>query len=354
MLSSQRIPAAKLLLSWLFVSTLFLAGCAGSPSPLVPASENATMIYNLTVIVFLIAAAVFIVVEGMLFLSVIRFSRNAKPGEPEQIEGNTKFEIAWTAAPAIVLLIVFFISLQSLFPLASTPMTRTPKTLGSVLSAPSVAEGDTVHVRVVGHQWWWEFQYPDYKIVTSNELHVPVGKVVTIDLDSVDVIHSFWVPQLGGKTDVIPGHTNHTWFQVGQAGTYHGQCAEFCGIEHADMRFEVVAESDSQFQTWVQQQQAPVAAKSGDAAKGEQLFLNGACIGCHTVDGTKAQGKVGPNLTHFATRGNFAGSVLENTPANVARWLANPQTVKPGTLMPNLNLPQDQIDALVTYLESLN
>ncbi len=354
MLSFQRIPAAKILLSGLLVSALLLAGCAGSPSPLTPASQNATMIYNLTVIVFLIAAAVFIVVEGMLFLSVIRFSRNQKPGEPEQIEGNTKFEIAWTAAPAIVLLIVFFISLQSLFPLASTPMTRTAKTLGSALSAPSVAESDMVHVRVVGHQWWWEFQYPDYKVVTANELHVPVGKVVTVDLESVDVIHSFWVPQLGGKTDVIPGHTNHTWFQTGQVGVYHGQCAEFCGIEHADMRFEVVAETDSQFQTWLQQQQAPVAAKTGDAAKGEQLLLNGACIGCHTVDGTTAQGKVGPNLTHFATRRYFAGSVLENTPANVARWLADPQAVKPGTLMPNLNLPKDQIDALVAYLESLN
>ncbi len=184
-------------------------------------------------------------------------------------------------------------------------------------------------------------------------MHVPVGGTVTIDLESVDVIHSFWVPQLAGKTDVIPGKVNHTWFQAGQPGTFHGQCAEFCGIEHANMRFEVVAESPEAFQAWAAQQQAAPAAKSGDAAQGEQVFLNGTCIGCHTVNGTKAQGKVGPNLTHFATRKVFAGATMENTADNVSRWLADPQAVKPGTLMPNLHLPSDQIAALVAYLESL-
>ena len=228
MLSFQRIPAAKILLGlWLF-STILLAGCAGSPSPLLPASPNATIIYNLTVIVFVIAAAVFIVVEGILFLSVIRFSRNQGPGEPAQIEGNTKFEIAWTAAPAIVLLIVFFVSLQALFPLANTPMTRTSKAPGSVASAPGLSEGDNVHIRVIGHQWWWEFVYPDLKITTANELHVPVGAIVTMDLEAIDVIHSFWVPQLAGKTDVIPGRVNKTLFQISQPGNLLGQCADYC------------------------------------------------------------------------------------------------------------------------------
>jgi cytochrome c oxidase subunit II len=353
MLSFRRIPASKILFGLIFASTLGLAGCAGSPSPLTPASSSATTIYNLTVIVFIIAAAVFIIVEGMLFLSVIRFSRKQGPGEPEQVEGNTKFEIAWTAAPAIVLLIVFLVSLQALFPLATTPVTRTGKTTGSVSSAPDLADANGVHVRVVGHQWWWEFIYPDLKITTANELHVPVGAIVTADLESIDVIHSFWVPQLAGKTDVIPGHINHTWFQVAQAGTFHGQCAEFCGIEHADMRFEVVAESQEQFLAWVKQQQAPLAPTTADAAQGEKAFMSGSCIGCHTIDGTTAQGKVGPNLTHFATRHYFAGAVMENTPVNVARWLADPQAVKPGTLMPNLHLTQDQINALVAYLTSL-
>jgi cytochrome c oxidase subunit 2 len=344
---------SKIVLAAVLVSAIVLTGCAGTPSPLLPASENATMIYNLTVIVFLIAAAVFIVVEGVLFFSVIRFSRHRGAGEPEQIEGNTKFEIAWTAAPAIVLLIVFFVSLQSLFPLANSPMTRTTKTLGGVASAPSLPQGDTVHVRIVGHQWWWEFEYPDYKVVTANELHIPVGKVVTVDVESADVIHSFWVPQLGGKIDVIPGRTNHTWFQVGQPGSFHGQCAEFCGIQHANMRLEVIAETSDQFQAWLQQQLAPVAATTTETAKGEQALMSGACIGCHTIEGTKAQGKVGPNLTHFATRRTFAGASQENNRENLARWLADPPALKPGTLMPNLHLAPDQIDALVTFLESL-
>ncbi|MBI4790850.1 MAG: cytochrome c oxidase subunit II [Chloroflexi bacterium] len=353
MLSFQRIPAAKILSGLILCTTVFLAGCAGSPSPMAPASPNATTIYNLTVIVFVIAAAVFIVVEGMLFFSVIRFSRKQSPGEPEQIEGNTKFEIAWTAAPAIVLLIVFFVSLQALFPLASTPITRTGKTTGSGALGVNVGQTETLQVRIIAHQWWWEFVYPDLKITTANEMHVPVGAIVTADLEAIDVIHSFWVPQLAGKTDVIPGRVNQTWFQVAQPGTFRGQCAEFCGIQHANMRFEVVAESQEQFQAWVRQQQSAPTPKTGVAAKGEQIFMSSACIGCHTVDGTKAQGKTGPNLTRFGGRRYLAGAIMENTSENLARWLANPQGVKPGALMPNLNLSQDQINALVAYLESL-
>lgn len=351
MISLKDVPSRIITFAAIAASLFLLAGCAGSPSPLAPASQNATIISDLTTIIFWIAAIVFVVVEGMLLISVIRFSRNRGAGYPEQIEGNTKFEIAWTAAPAIVLLIVFFVSLQALFPLTAIP--GAPKTAGNVSGAPPILQGDALHIRVVGHQWWWEFDYPDYKFVTANELHVPVGTVVTADLESVDVIHSFWVPQLAGKTDVIPGHTNRTWFQASKTGTFHGQCAEFCGIEHADMRFEVVVETKDQFDAWLKSQQAPVAALTGDAAKGQQIFLGAACIGCHTIEGTKAQGKVGPNLTHFATRGYFAGAVLTNTPENVARWLANPQAVKPGTLMPNLGLSQDQISALVQFLESL-
>ncbi len=328
-----------------------LSGCATSPSPLLPASQNAGVIYNLAVIVFWIAVGVFVIVEGMLLYSVIRFSRSTNDDEPRQIEGNTRLEIAWTAAPAIVLLIVFFASLQALGPLTSSPNPQSQVSLAA--NAPALAVGNTLRVHVIGHQWWWEFDYPDYQIVTASEMHVPVGATVTIDVDSVDVIHSFWVPQLGGKIDVIPGHTNHTWFQASEAGDFHGQCAEFCGVEHANMRFDVTVESSDEFQKWIQQQQAPLANKTGEAAAGQQAFMTGACIGCHTINGTEAQGKVGPNLTHFASRRLFAGATLENTPANVARWLLDPPAVKPGTLMPNLHLTQDQINALVAFLESL-
>jgi cytochrome c oxidase subunit 2 len=335
----------------LLLSSIALSGCSASPSPLAPASQNAGIIYNLTVVVFWIAVAVFVVVEGMLLYSVIRFSRNRIEGEPAQIEGNTKLEIAWTAAPAIVLLIVFFFSLQALGPLASLP--NPVSRARTAVDAPAVAPAN-LRVRVVGHQWWWEFDYPDYQITTANEMHVPVGTTVTVDVQSADVIHSFWVPQLAGKIDVIPGRVNHTWFVAKDVGRFHGQCAEFCGIEHANMRFEVVVEPADQFQVWLQQQQAPVAAKTGEAAKGEQVFMTGACIGCHTIGDTKAQGKVGPNLTHFATRRLFAGGVLDNTPENLTRWLTDPPAVKPGTVMPNLHLSPEQISALVAYLESLN
>jgi cytochrome c oxidase subunit 2 len=181
-----------------------------------------------------------------------------------------------------------------------------------------------------------------------------VDAVITADLEAIDVIHSFWVPQLGGKTDVIPGHTNRAWFQPKEVGTFHGQCAEFCGIQHANMRFEVVVEPMDKFQAWLEQQQAPVAAKTGEAAKGEQVFMNGVCIGCHTVDGTKARGKVGPDLTHFASRSVFAGATLTNNTENLRRWLSDPQKVKPGNLMKMPPLKPDQIDALIAYLQSLN
>ena len=258
---------SKILVTLGLLSIVFLSGCASeAPTWFLPASTNATLITNLAIAVFIIAALVFVVVETMLVISVVRFSRKKIAGEPAQIEGNTRFEIAWTAAPAIVLLIVFILSLQTLQSVAYTPA---PDPSGT----PS---GNALHLRVVGHQWWWEFDYPELNITTADELHVPVNTVVNFDLESADVIHSFWVPQLAGKTDVIPGHINHTWFKADQVGTFHGQCAEFCGEEHALMQFRVVVDTAEQFKTWVAEQQAPPPTMSGDAATGEQLFMTGA------------------------------------------------------------------------------
>jgi len=319
-----------------------LSGCAGTSSIFNPASVNAQEISSLIQTIYIIAAIVFVIVEGLLIYAAIRFSRKSAPPASE-IEGNVKIEIGWTLLPAIVLAIVFFVSL---------------KTLSSVAYLPPVSASDPpgqqpVTVRVVGHQWWWEFDYPDLKITTADELHVPVNTVVYLEVTSNDVIHSYWVPQLGGKIDAIPGQTNHTWFKVTQTGTFDGQCAEFCGVEHGDMRLKVVAESADQFQTWVKDQQSPIPSLSGEAAKGEQYFLQGACVGCHTIDGTAAQGKVGPNLTHIAARSIIAGGVLTNTPENLTKWLTDPQAVKPGNIMPNLHLPADEIQALVAFLGSL-
>lgn len=319
-----------------FLLTLLLSACSSTaPQSMVsPAGENAQMIYNLLQEIFWAAMAVFVIVEGLLIYAVIRFRRKAGEGLPAQIHGNTPIEVAWTVAPALLLLVIFVL---------------TVRTLGAV-SSPVPGK---LNVKVIGHQWWWEFQYSDLNIVTANELHVPVGETVNLSLESKDVIHSFWVPQLAGKTDVIPGYENRMWIRVDQLGTYSGQCAEFCGVEHALMRFRVVAQTEEDFQAWVKSQQAAPAAPTGEAARGAEVFARSACVGCHTIEGTPGKGTVGPNLTHFGSRTTIAAGTLENTPENLARWLRDPQAVKPGNLMPNLHLSEDEIAALVAYLESL-
>jgi cytochrome c oxidase subunit II len=329
----------------MLVTILFTAGCVGTSSVFQPASPGARDISQLIQIVFGIAAVVFLIVEGLLFYTAFRFGRKQGSGLPNQIEGNNRLEVGWTIFPAVILAIVFFVSLGPLRSVAYTPAPGS----GASPSGP----GSTLHVRAIGHQWWWEFNYPDLHITTANELHVPVGTTVTVDVESVDVIHSFWVPELGGKIDAIPGHANKTWFQVEKTGNYFGQCAEFCGVEHALMRILVVADNPDQFNAWVKNQQTQPQPPSGDAALGQEVFLSGSCMGCHTVDGTKAKGLVGPNLTHFASRQTFAGAVQDNTPGNLANWLADPQAVKPGALMPNLHLSSDKVQLLVNYLESL-
>lgn len=308
---------------------------AQPPSPLSPASTEARTIADLFTIVFWVALGVFVIVEGLLVYSVIRFRRRTADEDiPMQIHGSTPVEVAWTIAPAIIVAVILLLTLRSMRTLYTPP-------------------SGTINVEVIGHQWWWEFRYPDLGITTANELHIPVGEPVSLKIEAADVIHSFWVPELGGKTDAIPGHTNQAWIKATQAGVYKGQCAEFCGTEHALMRLEVVASPSEQFQQWVKGQQAPPAAPSGDAARGQQALVAGSCAGCHTIQGTAAQGQVGPNLTHFASRQTFAGASLENTPENLARWLNDPQALKPGTLMPKLGLSQETINDLVAYLESL-
>jgi cytochrome c oxidase subunit 2 len=328
----------------ILVAAATLAGCATSSSVFNPASINAGQISSLTLAVYLIAAGVFIIVEGFLVFAAIRFRHKPSQTLPKQIEGNRTFEIAWTVAPGIVLAIVFFISLKTLGFVSALPANASQS--GSAADPP-------LQLKVIAHQWWWEFDYPDLGIITANEFHVPLNTVVSLDIESVDVVHSYWAPELGGKIDAIPGHTNHTWFEAQKPGEYHGQCAEFCGLNHANMRFTAVVESADQFQAWVNDQKAAIPTQSGLAAQGEVLFTTGACIGCHTIDGTNAKGALGPNLTHFASRGTFAGGILDNTPDNLARWLADPQAVKPGNDMPDLKLTPDQINALVAFLESL-
>jgi cytochrome c oxidase subunit 2 len=274
----------------------------------------------------------------MLLFSAWRFrQRPNDTTEPKQVHGNTRFEIAWTIAPAIIVVVLFVLALQT----------------QQTLDAKPAPLSEQLTVKVIGHQWWWEYQYPDLNITTATDLVIPVGKVVNLEISSVDVIHSFWIPQLNGKTDAFPNRINRSWIQADAAGIFYGQCAELCGPSHANMRSVVIAKDQADFDAWVQQQQANPAPAVDAAAQGEQLFLVSACIGCHQVNGTAAQGKVGPNLTHVASRTSLAGGMFTNTEGNLKRWLKNPPALKEGVLMPNLNLSDADIEVLTAYLMSL-
>ena len=323
-----------------------------------PVGDVASQQLDLLWIVIGGAIFVLVTVQGALIYTLIRFRRKPEHGNaiPEQTHGNTPLEIAWTVAPAIVLAIVAVPTVTTLIDLAEEP------------------PADALHITAVGHQWWWEFQYPEQDLTASNELHIPVGRPVSITLESADVIHSFWIPKIAGKVDMVPNHTNTLpTFTVpaGYEGTYLGQCAELCGTAHALMRFRVVAQSPADFEAWVAAQKAPPEESTEALAQaGSEVFTGaGACTLCHIVAGTNLEleettprVRKGPNLTHYASRTTLAAGILENTPHNLRRWLEDPEELKPDNLMsaeapvytaPAQALDNAEIDALVAYLQSL-
>jgi cytochrome c oxidase subunit 2 len=325
-------------------SVLFAACASNAPQDsLDPAGRVAREIDNLFLPVFWIAAGVFFLVEGALVYFLIRYRhRKGRPEVVRQVHGNTRLEVIWTLIPAVLLAGVAVPTLGTIWDLSRRP------------------SGDVVEITVTGRQWWWIVEYPGLDVVTANEVHIPVGRPAFISLKSDDVIHSFWVPRLAGKQDLIPGQTHTLTVEADEPGVYSGQCAEFCGLSHANMRFRVIAQSEADFQEWISaQQQDAVTPEEGLAAEGMKLFLTGKfpggqCIACHTIRGTEqARGTLGPNLTHFASRTTFAGSIFENTPENVALWLRDPPAVKPGSIMKDYGLTEREIQALVAYLESL-
>ena len=301
-----------------------------------PITREGLAITNLFWVVLGLSALVLLVVLVPLVYSIVRF--RGRPGEPDppQVAGNRTIEIIWTGG-AFALVVVLFI--------------------GAVVTMRTVsaAAPTALRVEVIGHQWWWEYRYPDLGITTANELHLPTGASSQLEITSADVIHSFWVPQLGWKQDANPGQTHSMWVEVDQPGTLEGACAEFCGIEHGWMRIRVVAQPPDQFQAWAHQQQQPAAAPSTDAARqGQQLFESNTCVNCHTIQGTAAHGQVGPDVTHFGSRSTIGAGVLDNTPENAQHWVQHADDVKRGVLMPNFNTLSDQeAQALATYLESL-
>ena len=296
-------------------------------------------------VIFWAAVFVFVIVQAALVYTVIRFRRKAGAAIPRQVHGNTPLEIGWTIAPAIILIVIAVPTISVLFASARAP------------------GADALNVRVIAHQWWWEFRYPDLGVVTANELHIPVGRDINIALESEDVIHSFWVPKLAGKVDIIPTRVNRMWFRADEPGDYRGQCAEFCGIAHALMRFRVIAQPPEEFQTWGEDQKAAAGVPTTDLEKkGAELFTAKGCVACHTSDGPPSFDQIGPNLTLFGNRTTLGAGIMDNTPQNVARWLRNPADLKPGNRMaklapyyqsPDQALSDEDISALVAYLQGL-
>ncbi|MGE3272486.1 MAG: cytochrome c oxidase subunit II [Chloroflexota bacterium] len=326
-----------------------LSGCMQQPQTTVmPKTEAARMIQTLYEQVFWMAVVVFIGVQGGLIYVLWRF--RARPGHelPEQTHGNTTLEVGWTIAPAVILVFMAVPTIQTIFALESAP--------------PPAPDGTPpLVVDVIGKQWWWEFQYPETMLsdgktplTTANELVVPTGRTVYLHITSDNVIHSFWVPQLMGKIDAMPNHNNKIWFTAEEPGQYFGQCAEYCGIQHAQMRMNVIAMSPSDYDAWVSRSTKPAEPVTDIAKEGMEAFGTNGCAGCHTIDGNPtAVGKVGPNLSHFGSRTTLAAGIHPNTPENLAAWIENPQAIKPGNIMQNLHVRPRDVEALVAYLHSL-
>ena len=312
-----------------------LAACSrSSPSLLDPNGPGAARVAGLWWLLFWISAAVFVVVCVLVVVAVAR-GRGTRDMLVRGGGGERLIVIGGVLVPAVVLTAVYVVGLRD-------------------MRALTMPAGTDLTVEVIGHDWWWEVRYPDQGIVSANEIHIPVGRPVRLLLTSRDVIHSFWVPQLTVKTDLIPGQTNTTWIQASKAGIYRGQCAEYCGLQHAKMAILVVADPPATFARWLDAERRPATAAADPlAARGRLAMERSSCAACHTVRGTTAGGTLGPDLTHFGSRRTIGAGILPNTRGNLGGWIVNSQTVKPGNRMPPQPLTPEELQALLAYLDSL-
>lgn len=320
---------------------LFLSGCYGHQSVLDPAGAGARRIADLWWLMLIVATAVFLVVIGLATYAVLKRGRPT----PERMESDDARSAKWVAVGAGTTLTILIAFLLSSFWVA-----RENRALHGQ---------ETLVIEVTGHQWWWEVRYKDRvpsRIVrTANEIHLPVDRPVLLELSSRDVIHSLWVPNLGGKLDLVPGRTNRHWLKPERTGVFRGQCAEFCGIQHARMGLVVVVESDEDFADWLTRQRRPAAFPEGiSARRGLEVFRRAPCGMCHTIRGTDAGGTAGPDLTHFGSRRMLAAGTLPNNRGNLGSWLVDAQRVKPGNHMPNVKLAAEDLQALLSYLTMLD
>ena len=330
---------------WLTVSSQSAAQSPSSTNIFEPASTPAHSIYKLSLLVLAVTGTIFVVVFSLLLYAAVKFrGRSGDNREPPQIYGSDQLELAWTVLPVLIVMVLFIASARVIH--AVQDARRPP---------------GTIEVTAVGHQFWWEYRYPQYGFVTANELHVPVSDPAHstptfITLLSADTDHSFWIPRLAGKTDLIPNHPNSTWIDPQETGLYLGQCAQYCGTQHAKMLLRVYVETRADFERWVQTQQQTVqrdAALSPEAIEGRRVFESTACINCHTIEGTVADGRFGPNLRHLMGRDTIASGAAPNTPANLRLWIQNPDAIKPGALMPAMNLSDKQLDEVTDYMLTL-
>jgi cytochrome c oxidase subunit 2 len=307
-----------------------------------PESTPAAAIVELSVLVIIIAAAIFSIVAMLLVYVIAKFRATPASAdrEPPQVYGSTQIELAWTIVPILIVLVLFAATARAIHAIQDAPQ------------PPSALE-----VIVIGHQFWWEYRYPALGVVTANELHLPVSdpsrpRPTFLKLLSADTDHSFWIPQLAGKIDLIPNRVNRLWFDPHRPGLLLGQCAQYCGTQHAKMLLRVSVDTPEDFDTWIRGQREPAIADPS-ASAGRRLFETTACINCHTVRGTVANGRFGPDLTHLMSRATIASGAAENTPENLRLWLKDPEAIKPGSLMPAMKLADAELEALVQYMQSL-
>ena len=329
---------------------LCLCSCGGASiqSSLYPSGPQAERLSNLWWLMFWVCAAVFVLVMTVMLLALKKRTRESQSMStpivtpaPEQERKRRNIVIGSTVVTVLILFVFLIVSFS----------------VGRSLTA-ELAHKNALTIEITGHQWWWEARYRDPSaaniFTTANEIHIPVGVPVTFQLRASDVIHSFWVPNLTGKKDLIPGKIATVWLQADQPGVYRGQCAEYCGLQHAHMALWIVAEPQEQFNAWRQNQvQTSIAAATDSQRLGQQVFLSSPCVMCHAINGTAAGANVGPNLTHLASRNTIAAATLPNTREHLTQWIVDSQKVKPGNKMPQNNLSSENLNALLDYLQSL-
>jgi cytochrome c oxidase subunit 2 len=306
-----------------------------------PMSTPAQSIFDLSQFVLMVTAAIFLVVFSLLAYAVVKFRRKTNDGrEPAQVYGSTQVELAWTVIPVLIVVVLFL---------------ATARVIAGIQNA--ARPSNAIEVTVIGHQYWWEYRYPALKVVTANELHIPVSDPAHptptfLTLLSADTDHSFWVPRLGGKTDLIPNHPNSMWMDPHATGLYLGQCAQYCGTQHAKMLLRVYVDSREDFDRWIQEQRQPARIPE-TASAGQRIFEQTACVNCHTIAGTRANGTDGPDLTHLMSRQTIAGGAASNTLGDLIAWVYNPAVIKPGCKMPSMGLTTQQAASVAIYLETL-